>query len=261
VPERGCRRIVLTPLRLDDVGQLVADSMRCEPEHARPLAHWFHEKTGGNPFFAIQFFTALAEEDCLRSTQSRQPGRGHRSASAPRTTRQRRGSHRGKLKRFSATTQEAVKRLACLGNIAESLLLTLVHGETERRWTRHSGSRHAGLVSTWMAPTEFLHEPDPAGGVFTDPEERRAELHLRLGRMLLANMTQDELAEHLFDVANQLNRGAALLVERDEKAQVATINLRAGERPKHQRPMRRRACILAAAWPCSAKATGTASTN
>ena len=45
-------------------------------------------------------------------------------------------------------------------------------------------------------------------------------------------MTADQLAEHLFDVANQLNRGATLLVDRDEKAQVATIELRAGRKAK-----------------------------
>ena len=50
--------------------------------------------------------------------------------------------------------------------------------------------------------------------------------------MLLASMTADQLAEHLFDVANQLNRGAALLIDRDEKAQVATIDLRAGRKAK-----------------------------
>ena len=32
---------------------------------ARPLAQLVHEKTGGNPFFAIQFLTALAEEGLL----------------------------------------------------------------------------------------------------------------------------------------------------------------------------------------------------
>ena len=45
-------------------------------------------------------------------------------------------------------------------------------------------------------------------------------------------MTADGLAEHLFDVANQLNRGAALLIDRDEKVQVATIDLRAGRKAK-----------------------------
>src|SRR5260370_143277 len=45
-------------------------------------------------------------------------------------------------------------------------------------------------------------------------------------------MTADQLAEHLFDVANQLNRGAALLTDQDEKVQVATIDLRAGRKAK-----------------------------
>ena len=50
--------------------------------------------------------------------------------------------------------------------------------------------------------------------------------------MLLATMTPDELAEHLFDIASQFNRGVERLIDRDEKAQVATIDLRAGRRAK-----------------------------
>src|SRR5438477_7816243 len=45
-------------------------------------------------------------------------------------------------------------------------------------------------------------------------------------------MTAEGLTEHLFDVANQLNRGAALLIDRDEKVHVATIDLRAGRKAK-----------------------------
>jgi len=45
-------------------------------------------------------------------------------------------------------------------------------------------------------------------------------------------MTENELAEHLFDVANHFNRGAALLVDWDEKARVAAIELRAGRKAK-----------------------------
>jgi predicted ATPase len=45
-------------------------------------------------------------------------------------------------------------------------------------------------------------------------------------------MTADELAEHLFEVANQFNRGAALVIDRAEKAEVATIDLRAGRKAK-----------------------------
>jgi predicted ATPase len=57
--------IVLAPLTREDLGQLLADSLYCEPEHATPLAQLVHEKTTGNPFFAIQFISALAEEGLL----------------------------------------------------------------------------------------------------------------------------------------------------------------------------------------------------
>ena len=50
--------------------------------------------------------------------------------------------------------------------------------------------------------------------------------------MLLASMTADQLAEHLFDVANQFNRGAALLIDRNEKCRWRRIHLRAGRKAK-----------------------------
>src|SRR5947199_7410825 len=64
------------------------------------------------------------------------------------------------------------------------------------------------------------------------PEQHRADVHLRIGRALLASMTADELAEHLFDVANQFNRGAARLTDPDERVQLAAIDLRVGRRAK-----------------------------
>jgi serine/threonine protein kinase len=57
--------VVLAPLGLDDVRRLVADALHCDLERAQPLAGLVHEKTGGNPFFAIQFFTMLADEGLL----------------------------------------------------------------------------------------------------------------------------------------------------------------------------------------------------
>ena len=57
--------IVLTPLARNDLRELLVDSLHCEPERADPLANLIHEKTTGNPFFALQFISALADEDLL----------------------------------------------------------------------------------------------------------------------------------------------------------------------------------------------------
>ena len=84
--ERWCGEIVLAPLGLNDVGRLVGSALHCDLERARPLAQLVHEKTGGNPFFAIQFFKELADEGLLAFDPAPRGGNGTSVASAPRAT-------------------------------------------------------------------------------------------------------------------------------------------------------------------------------
>jgi PAS domain S-box-containing protein len=228
------QEIVLAPLGLDDVGRLIADALRCKPERARPLAELVQEKTGGNPFFAIQFFIALADEGLLAFDQVA-------AAWQWNIDRIRAKSYTDnvvdlmaeKLKRLSSTTQEPLKQLACLGNIAPIATLALVHRTTEE--AIHAAlweAVRADLVVHQDSAYKFLHDRIQQATYSLIPDEQRADVHLRIGRVLLASMTADELAEHLFDVANHFNRGATLLVDRDEKAQVAAIELRAGRKAK-----------------------------
>jgi len=214
---------------IDDVGRLVADALHCEPERARPLTQLVHEKTEGNPFFAIQFVAALLWFDPVAQAWQWDIDRIRARSYTDNVVE----LMAKKLKRLSATTQAALKDLACLGNVAEIATLTVVQGKTEQEmdavfWE----SVHAGLVFRLESAYKFLHDRIQEASYSLIPETQRAEVHLRIGRMLLAGMTADGLAEHLFDIANQFNRGAARLIARDEKVQVATIDLRAGRKAK-----------------------------
>ncbi|SIO67684.1 PAS domain S-box-containing protein [Bradyrhizobium erythrophlei] len=226
--------IVLAPVGLDDVGRLIADALHCEPGRARSLAQLVQQKTGGNPFFAIQFLTALAEEWLLAFDPVTRAWQWNIDRIRAKSyTDNVVDLMAGKLKRLSSATQEALKQLACLGNVAEIATMALVHGTTEE--AMHAAlweALRAGLVFREDSAYRFLHDRIQQAAYSLIADEHRADIHLRIGRVLLANMTQDDLAEHLFDVANQLNRGAALLVESDEKVQVATIDLRAGRKAK-----------------------------
>jgi PAS domain S-box-containing protein len=228
------QEIVLAPLELDDVGRLIADALNCRPERARSLAELVQEKTGGNPFFAIQFFTALAEEGLLAFDPVTRAWRWDMNRIRAKSyTDNVVDLIAGKLKRLSSTTQDTLKHLACLGNVAEIATLALVLGKTEEAihavlWE----AVRAGLVLHQESTIRFLHDRIQQAAYTLIPEKHRTEVHLRIGRALLESMTANELAEHLFDVANQLNRGAALLADRDEIAQVATIDLRAGRKAK-----------------------------
>src|SRR4029079_4247409 len=59
------QEVRLAPLAGEDVRQLVADAVRCEVARAAALAGLVHGKTGGNPFFVVQFLSERAHEGLL----------------------------------------------------------------------------------------------------------------------------------------------------------------------------------------------------
>jgi PAS domain S-box-containing protein len=226
--------IVLKPLSLKDVNDFIADALRCQRVRCEALARLVHEKTEGNPFFVIQFLTALAEEHLVEFDARKMEWQWDLTQIHTRGfTDNVLELMTGKLKRFTTATQEVLKQLACLGNVAEIATLALVYGKTEE--LMHAAlweAVHAGLVFREGSTYKFLHDRIEQAAYTLIPEKHRAEVHLRIGRVLLASMTADEQAEHLFDLANQFNRGAALVIDLEEKAQVAAIELYAGRKAK-----------------------------
>jgi serine/threonine protein kinase len=59
------QEIRLAPLARESMEQLIGDSLHCDGERAGQLSTLLHEKTAGNPFFANQFLTALADEGLI----------------------------------------------------------------------------------------------------------------------------------------------------------------------------------------------------
>ena len=228
------QEIVLAPLGLDDVGRLVADAMRCEREAADPLAQLIHEKTGGNPFFTIQFITELEEEGLLRFEPSaaawrwdvdRIHAKGYTANVVDLMV--------GKLSRFPNATQESLKQLACLGNSAEfELLRTVYEDSTEEMHDQLWEAVRAGLIFRSETSYRFLHDRVQEAAYSLIPEQQRAQTHLRIGRILTESTPQERLEEAIFDIVNQLNRGSRLITDAGERERAAALNLIAGKRAK-----------------------------
>ncbi len=235
IRDAGARaqEIVLAPLGLDDVERLIADALRCGLNSAGPLALLIHEKTGGNPFFAIQFLAELAEEGLLRfDRDAAAPNKSNWTWDLDRIRAKGYSGNvvdlmLGKLRRLPHQTQTALQQLACLGNIVKIATLDLVFGQSDLE-----DAVRTGLILRLEDSYAFLHDRIQEAAYALIRESERAQVHLRIGRALLASLTADGLAEHLFDVANQLNRSAELLADHDERVRVATLDLRAGGKAK-----------------------------
>ena len=222
----------LEPLMPEHIGQLVADSLHCDRATAQPLAQLVHEKTGGNPFFSIQFLMALAEEALLAFD--------HRTLAwlwdlqrirAKGFTENVADLMAAKLSRLPDTTRGALGQLACLGNMAEVATVTLISGESaekihERLWD----AVRVGLVFRMENAYAFVHDRIQEAAYALIPAGERAAVHLQIGRVLASRTAPQEIEESIFDIVNHLNRGAALITLQEEREHVVTLNLRAGKR-------------------------------
>ncbi|WP_414718643.1 trifunctional serine/threonine-protein kinase/ATP-binding protein/sensor histidine kinase [Trinickia sp.] len=226
--------IVLSPLTRADVGRLVADGLRCTPKTVAPLADLVYAKTGGNPFFTIQFLTALAEEKLLVFS----PGAGRWFWGLKRILAKGYTDNVvelmvSKLVRLPPEAQEALQWLAALGNTADFAELAFILGRSAESidaalWA----AVRAGLVLRGDETYAFLHDRVQEAAYSLIPEAARPERHLRIGRILSSSLPAEQVTERIFDIVTQLNHGAALVDAPDERERIAELNLRAGERAK-----------------------------
>ena len=227
--------VVLAPLAEVDLQQLVSDSLHCAPPLVASLARLIHEKTAGNPLFAGQFLTALTEEGLLRFDQSlarwcwdmtRTEAKAHTDNVVDLMM--------ARLNRVPVDTRDALRQLACLGNGAELALLHRVYNiSMDEMRERLEKAVRTGLVICSGSSYRFVHDRVEEAIYSLTPEPYRATTHLRIGRLLLAEIPADKRVEQIFEIVNQFNRASNIITSQKEREQVAELNLIAGRRAKN----------------------------
>ncbi len=228
------REIVLEPLRCEDLEHLLADSLHCEVEYAAPLAQLVRAKTGGNPFFAIQFVSALAEEGLLAFDHDKRRwswdlneilAKGYTDNVVDLIV--------WKLNRLPSKTQEALQQLACLGNSAEfDLVEKIYQNSNEDIHDDLAEAIRAGVLFRSEHAYRFLHDRVQEAAYSLIPEDARGATHLRIGRLLVSRIKPADIEENIFEIVNQLNRGVCLVTSAAERTRIAELNLVAARRAK-----------------------------
>ncbi|MGH9801012.1 MAG: ATP-binding protein, partial [Blastocatellia bacterium] len=121
------RRVNLGPLELPDLMAFIADTLRCQPAEAAPLARLVWEKTAGNPFFVIQFLKTLRQDGLLKfdyelNRWTYQIDRIVRAAMTDNVV----DLMTQKIQRLSAKTQRALTLASCIGNSFDPQTLAVV---------------------------------------------------------------------------------------------------------------------------------------
>jgi predicted ATPase/signal transduction histidine kinase/tRNA A-37 threonylcarbamoyl transferase component Bud32 len=226
--------IVLGPLSRDELRAFVGDVLSCDAQQAAPLADLLEEKAAGNPFFTLQFLSALHQERLVAFDAASGAWRWD----VPRIRAKGFADNVvdlmiSKLRRLSPASQEAVKLLACLGTSADAATLAMARdsGDDPPEAGLAEAVRDGFLVRLGDS-YRFVHDRIQEAAYALIPAQERPAVHLHIGRRFVAHLPEAELDERVFDVVSQLNRGAALITAPVEREALFQLNRRAGQRAK-----------------------------
>lgn len=246
--------ITLAPLTVDQINQLVADTLHCCEAIAQPLTEVIYQKTNGNPFFTIQFLKGLYEEELISFNFNREYWecdlvRVQNAALTDNVV----AFMVGRLQKLPAPTQHVLELAACIGNQFDLETLAVVCEASEAAvFADIWGALQEGFVlpvseyykfSQADKPAaaggeevtvgyHFLHDRVQQAAYSLIPSNQQQAIHLKIGQLLLHNTPATEREDKLFDIVNQLNIGVDLIAEQTHLNELAQLNLSAGRKAK-----------------------------
>ncbi|MGP1383213.1 MAG: diguanylate cyclase domain-containing protein [Thainema sp.] len=252
----------LSPLSLEDIQRLVAETVQHSESAVYNLAHLLQTKTHGNPFFIKQLLTYLHDE---RHITFYWPT-GQWQWSLPEIEQVPITDNVvdlmiTRLERLAKSTQQLLQLAACIGNQFDLLTLAVVAEQPplaiaqvlihaiQQKFIVTQGNAHQLLVALdtheavqflqrgdFELAYRFVHDRVHQAAYELIPEGDQQAVHLKIGRLLQRNLAQTAFAQatddRIFERVNQFNQALPLLVSPAERLQVAELNLIAGQKAK-----------------------------
>jgi predicted ATPase/signal transduction histidine kinase len=247
--------LALEPLDVPALVEFLADVFAVERAQAQPLAEILWRKTEGNPFFVHRLLghlyrAGLIVRDFERATWVFSL---EEVAAAPATEHVA-ALLESSLRQLSPRDRDVLTAAACIGNqfgldllaavcdqapdeVAAALWAPLEEGllapASGRERRTQAKPTHVELRTALAPQYRFAHDRIQQAACELADERRRKQLHLRIGRVLLARDGDADHSPRIAEIVDQLDRADELL-SAAERAWLARLNLRAGEKVASQ---------------------------
>ncbi|WBL15500.1 ATP-binding sensor histidine kinase [Sutcliffiella sp. NC1] len=240
--------ITLNPLEDRILLQWVEEALMDDGLETRQLAHVMFKLTQGNPFFIMQLFQSLYNDESIMFDE--ELGKWSIRFDRIQTTLEKENIIDLMIKRVQQLpleTQELLKKASCIGNEFDLKTLSTI---CEKDLATTGGilwrSLEAGLILPedsiykWIYPDgaphivdqpptyRFLHDRVQQAVYSLMTKEEKEQTHLKIGRLLMILSAEDH---HLFDMVNHLNICRSYLKDEEQLALVQW-NVKAGEQAK-----------------------------
>lgn len=229
--------IELRPLGREAISAMLADALRMPLERVAPLAQSIFEKTQGSPLFVVRLLRLLQVSRLLvyRTETDTWTWDLPRIAELPVSDNVV-DLLIGAIRGLPARAARALEVAACIGaNVDVALLAAVCDWSIDETAQVLTAPIQEGLlIPIWTdrAAYRFAHDRVRQAAYSLLPEEERRALHRRIGRQLASGAREGVGQSLCFQIADQLNLGAAVVTEASERLELAQVNLRAGRKAR-----------------------------
>lgn len=226
--------IQLNPLGPELIRKFIASILGSAPDEVAPLAALLHDKTGGNPFFIVQFLAALSEEHALEfNPELRSWKWDAERIRVMNLTGNVVELMAASLRRLADELRELIKLLACLGtSVKISTLEIACQGAPQKLAEMLGELQRAGFIKLSDDHAMFVHDRIHEAAYSLISDDERAARHLQIGRLLLSQQKPDELEQSIFDLVFHFNSALKLITDDAAKANLCRLNRLAGSRAR-----------------------------
>ncbi|MFA5518097.1 MAG: serine/threonine-protein kinase PknK, partial [Spirochaetota bacterium] len=225
--------IKLGAISLEDFLNLLLDTFKCSAEKALPLAELIHDKTGGNPFFFIQFIKTLYDEQMINCTQETGWEWDMDKIKSMEVTENVVELMAEKISTLSPAGIEILKVCACIGNRFDLETLSIVYEKSmDEIIADLSEVIKEGMIFYSEYFYRFLHDRIHEAAYSLIPDKEKPALHYRIGKWVMKNRDEKSLKEMVFYIVNHLNLAIDLITLPDEKRKLIELNRIAGDKAK-----------------------------
>ncbi|KTD43156.1 EAL domain-containing protein [Legionella parisiensis] len=248
--------LTLKPLRLNNIQELIHDTLSGSQRKIQGLVQCIYDKTQGNPFFINAFLRNIYEQKILNFSYKR----GAWEWDLAKAQQQSATDNvidllTARIHLLPNTTQEILKLGSCFGHqfdfntlkvisrestsqIAEQLCQAIKANliypleESYKTLGLMGLDEHVATLDTNSLHYNFSHDRIQQAAYELINIQARPGIHLKIGRLLLKNKPLIENDERLFDVLEHFNQSIALIRSSKERLKLAQYNLWAGQKAK-----------------------------
>ncbi|MCC5668354.1 AAA family ATPase [Nostoc sp. CHAB 5784] len=236
------QEIILTPLTLEPLSQLIAETLHHNPDTVRPLAQAVSRKTEGNPFFVGEFLKMLYGENLLTFDAQQLSWQWNLAEiEAQDITDNVVELLLHQLQKLPEATQQILCIAACVGAEFDLETLAIAWGKLPKAIFQDLlAAVQAGLIQPLSDLDEdllvqeykFSHDRVQQAAYALIDNSQQQVVHLQIGRNLLEKTSPEQLSDRLFAIVDHLDQGVELVTAQSERTEIARLNLMAGQKAK-----------------------------